>query len=78
MPKLAEIYYSPTGSSKKDHMIIIRWDDSEGYTCGWLLSVFVRMTENESHSDYSTVAIRSKDGKYITLDFYLTQTYNSL
>jgi hypothetical protein len=50
----------------------IEWDDTEGYTCGWLLSEFIRRTDTPE-SLLSTVALRSKHGQYPTLDYYLTQ-----
>lgn len=60
-------------------MVLIEWDDNESYTCGWLLSEFIRKTDAHQESEeLTTIAIRSRFGKQITLDYYLTQVEKPL
>lgn len=57
--------------------VTIEWDDKEGYTCGWLLSEFIRKTD-ESMNTLTSLAVRSRNGQYTTLDYYLTQVEKPL
>lgn len=41
--------------------VTIEWDDKESYTCGWLLSEFIRRT-NDLLPGETTIAIRSRGG----------------
>lgn len=54
----------------------IEWNDNEGYSCGWLLSELIRQT-NQNYQNL-IVSLRSKNGQFTTLDYYLTQVDKSL
>ncbi|CDW71203.1 camp-dependent protein kinase catalytic [Stylonychia lemnae] len=80
-----EILYGP----HKEKIQIIQWDENDCNTTGWLLSEFIRKTENIGVQDsattpqnrsnnLTTIAIRSQDGKFLSLDYFLSQVEKPL